>query len=248
MKIACSSSTFAGAIARGERTQLEWLDACANELEVDGVVFAREHFPRTDAEYLAQLKKTAADLGLTIAAVADDGVWHDAASFDIASSLGAPLIVARPARATDDARAWPDFVEAATEATRRAKSANITIALRNAPATLCESTADLRRLAKDVDAAWLRYALDPTSLPPTDDPIPLLAKTVIAIHPITAPDTFATPTDLEAPGLIARLARLRCFITLETQLRTSVATYNEALLRFQCLRHETLNNANETPA
>ncbi len=55
MKIACSSGAFAGPLAAGSLSQLEWLDACANELEVDGVVFAADHFPRTDAEYLAQL-------------------------------------------------------------------------------------------------------------------------------------------------------------------------------------------------
>ena len=67
MKIAVSSAAFAAAFTAGTTTQLEWLDACANELEVDGVVFALADFPRTDAEYLAQLKKSATDLGLTVA-------------------------------------------------------------------------------------------------------------------------------------------------------------------------------------
>ncbi|MBD5634860.1 MAG: hypothetical protein IAI49_10310, partial [Candidatus Eremiobacteraeota bacterium] len=70
MKIACSSASFAQEIRRGDLTQLDWLDLCANELELDGVVFDADHFPRTDADYLAQMKKAAADLGLTVAALA----------------------------------------------------------------------------------------------------------------------------------------------------------------------------------
>jgi len=53
-------------LARGELTQLEWLDLCASELDLDGVLFDTRHFARTDADYLAQLKKTAVDLGLTV--------------------------------------------------------------------------------------------------------------------------------------------------------------------------------------
>ena len=67
MKIACSTASFERALAEKSLTQLEWLDLCANELEVEGVVFDARHFLRTDDEYLAQLKKLCVDVGLTVA-------------------------------------------------------------------------------------------------------------------------------------------------------------------------------------
>ena len=71
MKLACASGLLHRAIEHGELTQLEFLDLCARELACDGVVLDVRHFPRTDDDYLAQVKKMAADRGLTIAALAD---------------------------------------------------------------------------------------------------------------------------------------------------------------------------------
>ena len=64
MKIAVTSAVFAAALRRGELTHLEWLEACASRLELDGVVLARDDVPRTDREYAAQVKKVATALGL----------------------------------------------------------------------------------------------------------------------------------------------------------------------------------------
>ncbi|MGH8163526.1 MAG: hypothetical protein ACREP1_04245, partial [Rhodanobacteraceae bacterium] len=69
MKLACSSTAFDRELRDGDLTQLEWIDRCARELAADGLVFDVAHFPRTDADYLAQVKKMCADLGLTVAAV-----------------------------------------------------------------------------------------------------------------------------------------------------------------------------------
>ena len=69
MKLACASSSLHRDIERGELTQLEFFDLCARELACDGVVLDVRHFPRTDDDYLAQVKKMAADRGLTIAAL-----------------------------------------------------------------------------------------------------------------------------------------------------------------------------------
>src|SRR5579875_1501161 len=71
MKLACTSGAFHAVIESGGLTQLEFLDFCAREAACDGIVFDVRHFPRTDDEYLAQLKKMATDRGLTVAAVAD---------------------------------------------------------------------------------------------------------------------------------------------------------------------------------
>src|SRR5450755_88149 len=69
MKLCCSTAAFGRALDEGELTQLEWIDACANDLDVDGVEFDGRYFPRTDDDYLAQLKKLCADRCLTVACV-----------------------------------------------------------------------------------------------------------------------------------------------------------------------------------
>ena len=117
MKFASSSGSFAGAIASGDLTQLEWLDLCAAELELDGVLFDARHFPRTDADYFAQLKKTAVDLGLTVAGLAFEGLLDDAAAWlEAAVALGAPLLVVQAPAASADAQ--PDAAHAARGPTR----------------------------------------------------------------------------------------------------------------------------------
>jgi len=243
MKIACSSAGFSRAIAEGSLTQLEWLDVCANELEVDGLVFDRAQFPRTDDEYLAQLKKLAVDLGLTIAAVSSDTPFagEDAADFDIALRLGAPLVVRRAPPTSDDPSAWGAFTDAARTIASAAKTANVTLAVRNAKGTLCASAADVKRLAKDVDSAWLRCALEPAAFGTPDEGDVLLAKTVIAFHPIERQEAFATPADDAAPALVRALARYRGFVVLERDENDpSRTSYHEALERFTALRGAAL--------
>ncbi len=71
MKLACASGALHRSFVRGDLTQLEFLDLCAHELACDGVVLDVRHFPRTDDDYLAQVKKMAADRGLSLAALAD---------------------------------------------------------------------------------------------------------------------------------------------------------------------------------
>ncbi len=76
MKLACSSTAFDVFLRSGELTQLEWIDLCAYELAVDGVVFDVRHFPRTDTDYLAQVKKMAVDSGLDVAAICGCGFFE----------------------------------------------------------------------------------------------------------------------------------------------------------------------------
>jgi sugar phosphate isomerase/epimerase len=213
MKLACSSADFARSLEAGKLTQLEWLDWCAAELGADGVVFDLRHFPRTDGEYLAQLKKLCADLGLTVAAVAadtlfeDDGPQRVAAALTIALALGAPLAIARAPLASDDAAGWSRFVAAAKAAASAAKRSNVTLALRNAPATLCPGAADCKRLTKDVDSAWLRFAPDVAALDAAEPAGALLRRAAIAVHAVGPRDDY--------PALARALAGLRAFLVLE---------------------------------
>jgi hypothetical protein len=242
MKIACSSASFADAIAEGRLTQLEWLDLSANELEVDGVVFEAAHFPRRDGEYLAQLRKACVDLGLTVAALAEDAFGETSASdaFERAQALGAPLLLLRAPAASSDPEAWGRFAEGAKAASKLAKACNVTLALRNAPQTLCENGADLKRLAKDVDSAWLRFGPDLRSLGADEAPS-LMPKSVIATYSIAEITRFASDGDADATSVLRALQRFRGFVVLErTDLSGGRDAYHAALERFAALRCRSL--------
>jgi hypothetical protein len=225
MKLAGSSASFDAALAAGDLTQLEWLDLCARELALDGVVFEARHFPRTDDEYLAQLKKMAADLGLSVAGLGCDALLASGASGDtegaegwleIAAALGAPLVVSRaPALQTADGpAAWNDVVAAAKAAARAAKRTNVTVAVRNAPATLCAGGSELKRLAKDVDSAWLRFALDVAALDPPEPTEALLPKTVAAAHISRSIDALGAD-ESDVGAVFRALGDFRAFLVVD---------------------------------
>lgn len=252
VKIAVSSATFAQSIAAGELSQLEWLDVCANELEADAVVFDAAQFPRTDGEYLAQLKKTAVDLGLAVAGVAADGLLLDEGEnwLAVADRLGAPLALVRAPLANDDAGAWGRFTDALKTRAKDAKRRNVTLALRNVSHTLCSSVADLRRVAKDIDSAWLRFALDLAAARSGDGSAAPLAKSVIVTAALEDPTSFARPSDRFASDLTRDLARFRGCVLLEGSIASasdasaqSRAAFHEALRRFADLRARSLATA-----
>ncbi len=208
MKVACSSTAF-DAQLRGDRlTQLEWVDLCAHELAADGIVFDVRHFPRTDTDYLAQLKKMAADLGLTVAALRHDG-FVDALetrleqALEMALALGAPLLSAPLPPETS--ASWSEIQTRLGAAASAAKRLNVTIAVRNAPHTYASSSHDLKRVSKETDSAWLRYGPDFASLDAGSDARELLSKSVLVWAEAAAdPDACA---DL--------LAQYRGFVVLD---------------------------------
>jgi len=167
MKVAISSASFARLLASGDLTQLEWLDSCASALGADGVVFDRAHFPRTDREYVAQLRKIAVDRGLVPLAIDDPGLLasHVAATerhtaIELAAGIGALFVLTvLPPRGEIPPAAFVAAVGAAKAAVAAAKAANITLLAGAAPGTLGEDVPALRHFLKDVDSAWLRYAL-----------------------------------------------------------------------------------------
>ena len=240
MKIACSSASFSQPLAEGTLSQLEWLDVCANELEVDGVVFAAEHFPRADDDYLAQLKKVSTDLGLTVAALAADDAFtgNFERRLEMAHAVGAPLLLARAPGTSPQAQAWGAFTDCAKSAARAAKRANVTLAVKSARGSLCESSADLRRLAKDVDSAWLRFAYDAGS---SGAATAVASKDVIATYVISSVEHFATVANDDAERLNASLARFRGFIVLDAaESPKRPEAYHAALARFAEIRARSL--------
>jgi len=185
MKLACASTAFDRAFQNGDLTQLEWLDLCGRDLAADGVVCDVRHFPRRDSDYLAQVKKLAADLGLTLAALS----WRDFFSADedamrstllVAQEIGAPLLSA-PMQ-SEMQTSWPEAMERVGTATRLAKAINVTLAARNAPNTFLAGAHELRRLSKEADSAWLRYAVDVDALDAASNPRDTLERTVLLWH------------------------------------------------------------------
>ena len=169
MKICCCSRSFEGALHSGALTQLEWVDRCA-ELALDGVDFAAAHFPRTDDDYLAQLKKLCADRGLTIAACTADGGFGSGdidpqiarlnACIDLAAVLGAPLVrFACGAGSGSAGVAWRELIRGLKHVTLHAKERNVTLALQPDATSLVASASDAKRAIKECDSAWLRLAL-----------------------------------------------------------------------------------------
>jgi sugar phosphate isomerase/epimerase len=169
MKLCCSSRSFARSLHSGALTQLEWIDRCA-ELAVDGVEFGAAHFPRTDLDYLAQLKKLCVDRGLTVASLAldlpfgtgdVDAQCADAAAWlDRAAALGAPLArIACGAPEGSPGVAWRELVRGLKTASAAAKDRNVTLALEGVDAMLVATPADARRAMKECDSAWLRLAI-----------------------------------------------------------------------------------------
>jgi hypothetical protein len=182
MKLACASSALHRCIERGDLTQLEFLDLCAHELACDGVVLDVRHFPRTDDDYLAQVKKMAADRGLSVAAVADGAFFAaDEAAIarvlGFARALGAPLVAGSLAREVDFS--WNEQLTRLNAATALAKSVNVTLAVRNALGTFAAGTNDCKRVAKEADSAWLRFGPEPRAFDAASDPSAMAANSVL---------------------------------------------------------------------
>jgi hypothetical protein len=182
MKLACASGSLHRDIERGELTQLEFLDLCARELACDGVVLDVRHFPRTDDDYLAQVKKMATDRGLSIAALADAAFFSSsqqrmAEVIDRALILGAPLVAAPLAQEIECT--WSEQLARLGDATSLAKARNVTLALRNAPYTFAATTHDCKRVSKEADSAWLRFGPEPQQLDAASDPRTLAPNAVM---------------------------------------------------------------------
>ncbi len=233
MKLACSSTAFDEQL-RGDRlTQLEWIDLCAHELAADGVVFDVRHFPRTDTDYLAQVKKMAVDLGLTVAALRHDGFFdadeaHMDQAVEIALALGAPLLSAPLPPET--AASWSDVQARLGAATSIAKRLNVTLAVRNAPHTYAATTHDMKRVSKEADSAWLRYGPDFCAFDAASTADDVLGKCVLAWY-----DARRCGAD-EIQPTARMLAGFRGFVVLDdAEGRASVESMNAALRAWQAV-------------
>jgi hypothetical protein len=235
MKLACASGSLDGEIERGELTQLEFLDLCAGELACDGVVLDVRHFPRADADYVAQVKKMATDRGLCVAALADStffaaGNDRMARVLDLAIALGAPLIAAPLAREVDSS--WSDQLAKLGVATALAKARNVTLALRNAPGTFAATTHDCKRVAKETDSAWLRFGPEPLRFDAASDARLLAANSVLLWTDVAA------ETQRSIAAIVDAYSGFRGYVAVDesaggasvSQLAAAVAAWRTAIL------------------
>ena len=235
MKLACSSTAFDASLRSGELTQLEWIDACAHEISADGVVLDVRHFPRSDADYLAQIKKMTTDLGLGTAALHCDGFFElDPAPMnallETALAVGAPLLCA--SAPSETAASWSEVLARLGPATGLAKRHNVTLALRNAPGTFAATTHDMKRVSKEADSAWLRYAPDFGRLDSASEPEPLLAKAVLVWHPMSEASVAAAHL----------LDRFLGYVVLDDEAGAAdVDTAKSALRRWRSALFEAVN-------
>jgi hypothetical protein len=180
MRIAVSSSTFRRPLGAGELTQLEWVERCASELSADGVVPALSDFPRFDAEYVAQVRKIAIDLGLVPFGLDAPGLLDpggDPAIIEravtVAAGLGAAVIrTAAPAAGDVPPATFVEAVRTAKIVSRAAKAANVTVVATTAPGSIASDLGELHHLLKDTDSAWLRMCpavlAEPGAIGPKD--------------------------------------------------------------------------------
>jgi len=205
MRLCCSTASYRRAIESGQLTQLEWVDRCARELAVDGIEFDARFFPRTDDDYLAQLKKLCADRCLTVAgatsivSLGGDDVEATIEAFvpwiDRAIALGAPLLRFECGGASGTPGiGWREFVRALNHVCTIAKQRNVTLALQaGASGSLVTTPADVRRAFKECDSAWLRLAMRAQDLTGAAgvDWLELLDETVIVITESGDPSEIA---------------------------------------------------------
>lgn len=230
MKLACTSAAFDGAFSTGALTQIEWIERCARELAVDGVVLDVRHFPRTDYDYLAQVKKMAVDLGLCVAAVFDRSFFGLPESgmdrtLELALSVGAPVLGGCLPSETE--RSWSEVLESLGRATGKAKLHNVTLAVRNAPGSFAASSHDLKRVSKEGDSAWLRYGPDVDAFEAGSDLAAAFKRAVLVWQRASA-DSSAIREVLDAAG------DYRGFVVLDGpatsgEMRSAVGAWRTAL-------------------
>ena len=222
MKVCCSSQSFARTLAAGGLTQLEWVDLCAGELMLDGVEFVRSHFPRFDAEYIAQLKKLCADRCLTVAGMHHDEAFdpndvdrHVAAlvhTLEVAAGLGAPLVrFGLLEVGGSPVLPWRELIRGLSAACIQAKQHNITLAIEPRSRTLVAEPADVKRVFKECDSAWLRLAAVANILADarSDAWDEALICAVIVCAPMQRLDTFGADEGVDYLQALTTLWQLR---------------------------------------
>lgn len=179
MKTSCSSWSHHRTFKAGRMDQMSWLRECA-AVGFDGVELLMNHFPSTDHEYLVKLKKTCADLYLTVAMVSAGG--HLTTADDakraadvedirkwtaVAEFLGAPRVRFFCGSGQELEAGGPALYAKVLAAMKQVAAIGaergITMALENHGGTTAEQLLSLHR---DVRSPYLKFTLDTGNFPP----------------------------------------------------------------------------------
>ena len=199
MQTSCSSWSYHRTIAAGKMDQLAWVRECAN-LELDGVELLSNHFPKTDRDYLIELKKTCADNYLTIAMVSAGGhltVADDAQReneiekikkwVEVAEFMGAPRVRFFCGNGAELEAGGRELYEKVKNAMQKIAQAGaergIVMALENHGNTTAKQ---LLSLLKDVNSPWLKFTLDTGNYPPASQVGPDTYKSIKKCAPHAA--------------------------------------------------------------
>jgi hypothetical protein len=162
VRIAVSSSTFRRPFAAAELTQLEWLERCASVLGADGVIAGLSDFPRRDAEYVAQLRKVAIDLGLVPFGLDAPGLLEPGADGGVAvAGRSGEGGAAGVRRSGDNALSWDAVFGLASGLGAAVVRTALPAPGEVPPATFVEVTGIAKRLSRAAKAANVTVLIAP---------------------------------------------------------------------------------------
>ncbi len=198
---------------------------------IDGVDLFWEHFPRTDSDYLAQIKKLCTDRCLTVAALSatqrfgaeadpDADVSELVRWIDVATEIGTPLVrLGCGAPTGSPGIAWRELIGGLKRVCAHAKLRNVTLAVQPARDSFVATPGDVRRAFKECDSAWLRLSSTASCLAGDDCAqwIDLLSQSVIVSACLERLDTFGADESIDYRTVLSALwqAHYRGFLSLE---------------------------------
>lgn len=171
MKIGCTSWSFRNSLEKGKLDSIQWIKKCALELKLDGIEFLDKFVPRTDENYLKEIKKLCADLYLDIFLVSacpvlgkEDIEEHKAQInylkqwIDIGFYMGAPIVryLAGP---KEGEKSWDLMIEATKECVGYAQKKGIILAIEN-HSGMGETCEEILRIFEAINSPWLKLCLD----------------------------------------------------------------------------------------
>lgn len=182
MKLAMSSWSYHWAISKGEMSQRDWLELCA-ELGLDGIELLDLHFPSLSRRYLQDLIRACRRFHLEVAAASvsnDFGLPEKRQReanrkkvsqwIGLARELGAPLLrvfagwpgVGNPLLyERERERLWPEMIGHFQTLAREAEAAGIVLALENHNHNGFTRTADdILQILREVNSERLKATLD----------------------------------------------------------------------------------------
>ncbi len=181
MKLGCSSWSYDRDLNEGRLDQLQWLRICAEDLALDGIELLDHHFPDTGQSYLRELRRRAAELGLTVSCVSVSNDFGRTTAearrreiekvrswLHITHFLSAPVLRVfagwlPPEEPPPTARKsfWPEVMACLQECAAAAAECGIVLALENHDGGGFVSRPDeIERCLREVDSPSLRLCLD----------------------------------------------------------------------------------------